>query len=1171
MLYKTIRLRLVVAEGMGLFMLVSGFITKQPAFAQNINFQSKNQEPDLSNAVLRREDLPAGFTPLEGKELDAMGSAIGSIGEQLSGTTELSLMNFTGFRTADTRNPQIVVSGLITPLSSQEQGEIDRAFNDPTKVIQELNDQVGGDKMSEIFGYESIGDTSIGFVTSMMGFRMEYIVARRGPVLVEVAYLYREGEQPIADIVELARILDDRVADVVGRETGTTFRPAGPYVPELTTSIPTPLDVSTQPGVVGTNLLLAALLMLPFAVAAELFTRTLGEHEDALQRFRPVGWLIRLQKQLGEMADGFPGKRSTQQDGLKIVGVMVFYGFVFSLLDRTWNPFSLQGLILFLSMTIAYGVVGIADDIIQWRTIRKWGLPADLSIRPSNFLLAMTSTATSRLLSMVPGLMFGTPEALRTEEGQLDEPKRDSLLKISAKTFIFIGLGVWLSTAITAILQRLPLTENTINLIGGLEGFLLVIFAVTLENLFVQMLGFPGGFGQALKRRNKWGWLAALTGVTFLFYHTLINPRGELAEALEEANVWLFFSIAVAFVVFAFGLHFSLNRQRRGTSLVEKAATPSTVPQRIITTGPATHAPPISLPTEVQAKPVFVPINETKQCPVCCNQIKAEARICRYCKATFTVKVGGYCMTDHETVEASGEGKCGKCGGEVADLHVESRLLKAPAVLPVPTTDTAVPPMAAQVKVETMDDIKLCPACGQTIKAEARICRYCKATFTVTIRGYCLNDHDVVEATGDGKCPRCSNTVIDLRVESRLLTAPEVLPDQASHPDVAPAQANGDTKSCPACGQTIKLEARVCRFCRARFEVTTRGYCLNDHAIVEVKDGKCVQCGNDAQDVHIESKLIGEPATVARPELTAIAEQQPPPVIVPAKELKRPGCVTAYAVLLILGAGLAALVGLSGGASFSELGSAVAGTITTAAFVVAAIYVVAAIGLWQLKNWARILILIISGLGTASSILTLVSVFLTPTGNVSPYYLQSSYYTGMALSFVTGLIGLGINSTIFSWFRKNKQYFVQESSTALQTVNAPPPPKPTQPSASTPKTKPQSALRRELLQKIEVYAEAMNYLATCGDFNEQKFAKLDAILERAGAGFGSAKRREMLSEAAFILPSRSTGGVAELHVQLQDSLTQGFQMFNEILAKSSPTPDTAREVMRVIEKYKVKS
>lgn len=563
---------------------------------------------------------------------------------------------------------------------------------------------------------------------------------------------------------------DSRLEPVVVMGGDFGFRPAGPYVPELTTYIPTPLDVSPEPGVIGTNLLLAALLMLPFAVAAELFTRTLGEHENALQRFRPLGWISHLQKRLGETAGTKIVKRPASRDTLKLISIVIFYGLVFSLLDRTWNPFSLAGLILFISMTIAYGIVGIADDIIQWRVIRKWGLAADLTLRPTNLLLAMGSTATSRLLTLIPGLMFGTPEALRTDESQFDEPKQNRLLKISALTFVLIGLGVWLPTIATTALQKTSLPVSARDLIGGLEGFLLVIFAVTLENLFVQMLGFPGGFGQALKRKNKWLWLAALTGVTFLFYHTLINPRGELAEALQQANIWLFFGIAIAFVIFAFGLHYYL--QKRGTAT--ETQTRITPTERPVTAKSDAVAAPASLSIEIGAKPIVVPIAETKQCPVCCNQIKAEAKLCRYCKSTFSITKRGYCPTDHEPVNANEGGKCVRCGSDVVDLHVESRLLKAGVVEATRVIEEGIPETPKEVESKPAADEKNCPVCGKTIKAEARICRFCRACFEVRMRGYCLTDHAVVEVV-DGKCIRCGNEAKDVHLESKLLAA-EIIP-----------------------------------------------------------------------------------------------------------------------------------------------------------------------------------------------------------------------------------------------------------------------------------------------------------------------------------------------------------------------------------------------------------
>jgi WD40 repeat protein/uncharacterized membrane protein YdcZ (DUF606 family) len=344
------------------------------------------------------------------------------------------------------------------------------------------------------------------------------------------------------------------------------FRSTGPLVPEITTYIPTPLDISTQPAVLGTNLLLAAITMLPFAVAAGFFTRTLSENEEVLKRkmrkmrkMRLVAWFINLKERIESIVGTKVGRHHVVRNIAQLLGVILFYGLVFSLLDRTWNPFSLTGLVLFLNMTIAYGIVGIADDIMQWRALKKWGVPADLSVRPTNVLISIASISASRLLAIVPGMMFGTPEALRVDKSNLDEAKRNRLPIISAITFFAIGFGLWLLTIPISLIQRLSLSDTVANLVSGFEGFLLVIFAVALQNTFVQMLGFPGGFGQALRKKNRWLWIGALIGVTFVFIHTLINPHGKLAKALQETSVILFLSVVVTFIIITFGLAFGLR------------------------------------------------------------------------------------------------------------------------------------------------------------------------------------------------------------------------------------------------------------------------------------------------------------------------------------------------------------------------------------------------------------------------------------------------------------------------------------------------------------------------------------------------------------------------------------------------------------------------------------
>ena len=102
--------------------------------------------------------------------------------------------------------------------------------------------------------------------------------------------------------------------------------------------------------------------------------------------------------------------------------------------------------------------------------------------------------------------------------------------------------------------------------------------------------------------------------------------------------------------------------------------------------------------------------------------------------------------------------------------------------------------------------------------------------------------------------------------------------------------------------------------------------------------------------------------------------------------MQRPTGVTILAVLAFIGAGLlvaAALFSLLGGMLVSTMGAsrmgmlAGVGAAVIAVFllIAAAVDIVVGVGLWKLKNWARIITIVLIGIGLLGSVLSIVSPF----------------------------------------------------------------------------------------------------------------------------------------------------------------------------------------------------
>lgn len=156
-----------------------------------------------------------------------------------------------------------------------------------------------------------------------------------------------------------------------------------------------------------------------------------------------------------------------------------------------------------------------------------------------------------------------------------------------------------------------------------------------------------------------------------------------------------------------------------------------------------------------------------------------------------------------------------------------------------------------------------------------------------------------------------------------------------------------------------------------------------------------------------------------------------------ARPVNRPGCISAYAILLWLGGALyilgALCIGGMGLTETSNLARSVGeagGSSATIALLIGAVClgllgvvpIVTGVGLWQMRDWAWWLVVVLQSLGLA---LTAVSLCLNlvalgmPSGGQS----ASETTTTVVTNLISVLVSAIVNGGILYWFLKNHDLF----------------------------------------------------------------------------------------------------------------------------------------------------
>jgi hypothetical protein len=179
-------------------------------------------------------------------------------------------------------------------------------------------------------------------------------------------------------------------------------------------------------------------------------------------------------------------------------------------------------------------------------------------------------------------------------------------------------------------------------------------------------------------------------------------------------------------------------------------------------------------------------------------------------------------------------------------------------------------------------ETKQCPTCEQAIEAAASTCDRCGARFALVFKGYCSTEHNIVQADEKGLCQTCGKPVLDKCVESTLVEGGRRPPAAEETRPVEPraealaAEAAATNKKCPRCGREIKLEARLCRFCKTRVEVAQMGHCIRCDSLVEADaNGACAACHGELTELRVVSTLVEDQGAPVSEEASGRAASKP--------------------------------------------------------------------------------------------------------------------------------------------------------------------------------------------------------------------------------------------------------------------------------------------------------
>jgi hypothetical protein len=328
-------------------------------------------------------------------------------------------------------------------------------------------------------------------------------------------------------------------------------------------NIPAPAQVSTNPAVVGTNLVLAFVSIVFFGFTTTVFNDLVKQFQPQIERIWEKIMPAKVRALLAKPKEVDRPSKAPSRWGF--IGLWVLIVLINAVIESFLDP----DLAIFdparLRSVAGLVAAGMVISLLEWgsdlwvhrRLCDKPHVRGEL--RWFGLLAALATMLFSRSVHFTPGYILGTMGTIFLVPKLLDREQAGRRAAFVLGSILVGGLVLWLLSSV------LPPA------LGWLEALFLNVFAISLQGVLFELIPLDLLDGSDLWKWKKGLWFALFFVAFFGFTHIFLNPAGQDVQALQQNGVRALLVIMAVYGLATLGLWLAFRRAKKPEKVATEA------------------------------------------------------------------------------------------------------------------------------------------------------------------------------------------------------------------------------------------------------------------------------------------------------------------------------------------------------------------------------------------------------------------------------------------------------------------------------------------------------------------------------------------------------------------------------------------------------------------------